>query len=131
MRSRLVKITMVLVLMAFTLAGYAKSSKELISDLQAAINEEVSSSKPNKDQGDEEFRPSLLPQLAAQLDNAIARSNYEAPQILSQISASSHSEKVQQLCKELSQQLRNEREQKEVDFLSQADAAVKRAGEAA
>src|SRR5437899_398934 len=110
MYSWLGKITIVLVLTAFTPAGYGKSSKELIGDLQAAIKEEVSSSKPGKDRNNEEYGLPMLLQLAGQLDSFITQNSYEAPRILSQIGAASHSEKVQQICKELSQQLRNERE---------------------
>jgi hypothetical protein len=152
MHSQFAKIALVLALMAFISTAYAaKSSKELIGDLQTALKEEAAASQPkkvesegkaeneneskneNKGKAEKErqYRMSLLSQLAAQLEGGISQGSYETPRILAQISAASPSEKVQQICKELSQQLRTEREQRETEFLSQADAAIKSAGAAA
>ena len=130
MRSPFARIALVLLVLAACVPpGYGKPAKELVSDLQAALKEEAAN-KPTTDQNESGHRARMLPDLAGQLDTVMAQSSYEVPQVLAQISAGSRSEKVQQICQELIKQLESEREQKETEFLGQADAAVKHAGEA-
>lgn len=119
-----------------------ESSAEILKQLRAALTEEADASKEavkaREVRDSEDSRLSGLMQRSENLTTALSqmdgtdqlegRGGYN---YLSQIIASTRSEKVRKLCTELTTQVRAEREKKELEFLTRVDAAIKHAGEAA